>query len=157
MVPCVWVWMSVGDSVCALFFIRMYKYLVLCRPSAVWTSWRGHLVSRPSRHKVPCMSWYVSLHLPLSHPVRTAFPPVLLARSTHSRLSLQVQIDTAKFKDVANDLDFTKMLLQEKSVAVLPGDIFRAPNFVRIVFCAPPAMLTEACRRIADFCQEHAK
>jgi tyrosine aminotransferase len=72
-------------------------------------------------------------------------------------LTSQVHIDTSKFKDVTDDLAFTKMLLQEKSVAVLPGDIFRAPNFVRIVFCAPPAMLTEACRRIADFCQEHAK
>jgi tyrosine aminotransferase len=65
-------------------------------------------------------------------------------------------IETSHFKDVADDVDFAKMLLAEENVLVLPGSAFSVPNFVRIVFCAPKDKLKEAFDRIAHFCAVHA-
>jgi tyrosine aminotransferase len=53
-----------------------------------------------------------------------------------------VGIDVEKFEDIGSDLEFSQKLLREQSVFVLPGQIFRAPNFFRIVFCPPPDKLT---------------
>lgn len=58
------------------------------------------------------------------------------------------------FKD---DMEFTKTLLKEESVFVLPGQCFQAPNFIRIVFCAPQFVLSEAFHRMRRFCKRHAK
>lgn len=44
----------------------------------------------------------------------------------------------------ADDMEFTKALISEASVFVLPGQCFQAPNFIRIVFCAPQFVLSEA-------------
>lgn len=55
----------------------------------------------------------------------------------------------------ADDLSFAKALRSEESVFVLPGQCFQAPNFMRIVFCAPPPMLREAGARIVRFCARH--
>lgn len=68
-----------------------------------------------------------------------------------------VHIDTSKFKDIENDVDFTQKLLLEQSVFVLPGTIFHAPCFVRLVICASIDKLTIACDRMAAFCQAHRK
>lgn len=55
-------------------------------------------------------------------------------------------------EDIHNDVEFCQKLIKEKNVVVLPGVIFGAPNFFRIVFTKPPEQLTEAVQRIADFC-----
>jgi tyrosine aminotransferase len=64
-------------------------------------------------------------------------------------LMVEIDVDKLGFED---DLAFTKALRLEESVFVLPGACFQAPNFVRMVFCAPAHILREAASRIKDFC-----
>ena len=56
-----------------------------------------------------------------------------------------------------NDLDFFGGLLEEESVSVLPGEVFGAENFVRLVTCASVEVLQEAIERIERFCKAHYK
>jgi tyrosine aminotransferase len=66
---------------------------------------------------------------------------------------LMVEILTDQFGDeITDDKDFSKKLLEEEAVFVLPGTCFGAPNFFRIVFTAPEEKLTEAYERIVAFC-----
>lgn len=53
----------------------------------------------------------------------------------------------------ADDVEFCVDLLREQNVSLLPGSIFGAPNFVRIVFTKPIDQLREAVRRIGEFCK----
>ncbi|TEB18349.1 transferase [Perkinsus sp. BL_2016] len=64
-----------------------------------------------------------------------------------------VEIDTAKFK-VTDDVEFSKLLLEEQAVFVLPGQCFQIPNFFRIVITAPLSQIVEACDRIDKFCTD---
>jgi tyrosine aminotransferase len=68
---------------------------------------------------------------------------------------VMVRVDVAALGFV-DDLAFTEALRAEESVFVLPGQCFLAPNFVRLVFCAPPTVLREATGRIKEFCARHA-
>ncbi|KAL6077116.1 Tyrosine aminotransferase [Balamuthia mandrillaris] len=68
-----------------------------------------------------------------------------------------IQIHMDKFKDIKDDVDFTQKLLTEENVFVLPGSIFGAPNFVRVVICPAKEKLEEACDRIAAFCLRHSQ
>lgn len=56
---------------------------------------------------------------------------------------------------IQTDLDFTKLLLAEENVMVLPGSCFGVTNSFRVVFCAPVPILEEAASRILKFCQRH--
>lgn len=67
-----------------------------------------------------------------------------------------VQIHLDKFCDIANDMDFTKKLLKEENVFVLPGQAFNFPGVFRVVYCASPHILQDASTRISNFCQRHA-
>lgn len=72
-----------------------------------------------------------------------------------------VEIETASFDStIQNDMDFTKLLLKEENVFVLPGrafgvDLSQHPVF-RVVFCSSVDMLDEAAQRISRFCARHA-
>lgn len=72
-----------------------------------------------------------------------------------------VEIDTEVFdSSIQDDMDFTKLLLKEENVFVLPGRAFgvdasQRPVF-RVVFCASVAMLVEAAMRICNFSARHA-
>eukprot|EP00519_Triparma_laevis_P010953 CAMPEP_0182518986 /NCGR_PEP_ID=MMETSP1321-20130603/44857_1 /TAXON_ID=91990 /ORGANISM="Bolidomonas sp., Strain RCC1657" /LENGTH=408 /DNA_ID=CAMNT_0024726931 /DNA_START=456 /DNA_END=1682 /DNA_ORIENTATION=- len=68
-----------------------------------------------------------------------------------------VKINVEEFKDIPNDIEFTKMLLDEKNVFALPGTCFGIENFFRAVYCAPVEMLEEAGVRIKEFCEDHKK
>jgi tyrosine aminotransferase len=68
---------------------------------------------------------------------------------------LMAKVDTKQL-GFADDLEFTKELRTEESVFVLPGQCFLAPDYVRIVFCAPPEVLREATDRIKAFCARRA-
>jgi len=64
-----------------------------------------------------------------------------------------VGIEVGKFgTEITDDVSFSKLLLQEESVFVLPGQCFRMPNFFRIVICPPKAKLEEAYDRLEQFC-----
>jgi len=62
-----------------------------------------------------------------------------------------------EFSGFKTDVDFSKKLLEEEMVLVLPGLLFQAPGFIRLVTCPPLGKLSEACDRIQSFCQRHAK
>jgi tyrosine aminotransferase len=68
----------------------------------------------------------------------------------------QVRIQIEQL-DVKDDVDFTQQLLTEENVFVLPGTIFGAPNYVRLVICPPKDKLQIACDRLAAFCARHRK
>jgi tyrosine aminotransferase len=69
---------------------------------------------------------------------------------------LMVQVDCSKFKDIKDDVEFSEKLVQEELVVVLPGQIFKSPNFFRVVVSAPVEVLDQACDRIAAFCARHS-
>ena len=72
-----------------------------------------------------------------------------------------VELDASSFdNEIEDDLDFTKLLLKEENVFVLPGRAFgvdssQRPVF-RVVFCASVDMLREASGRIFNFCARHS-
>eukprot|EP00754_Rhynchopus_humris_P045831 Rhum_TRINITY_DN5322_c0_g1::Rhum_TRINITY_DN5322_c0_g1_i1::g.17180::m.17180/K00815/TAT; tyrosine aminotransferase len=68
-----------------------------------------------------------------------------------------VGIDLAKFPGFESEIDFSRELLREQAVMVLPGGCFMASNFFRIVFTKPQEKLVEAYSRIAEFCDKHRK
>ena len=81
--------------------------------------------------------------------------PGLRCVAPRAAMYLMVAVDCAAL-GVRDDVDFAQRLLQAENVFVLPGQCFAGPGFVRIVFCAPPRMLAEACARIAAFCAARA-
>jgi len=52
--------------------------------------------------------------------------------------------------------DFAQALLDEKGVALTPGEAFDAPGFVRVSYAAAPHRLKEGARRLLEFVAEHA-
>lgn len=58
--------------------------------------------------------------------------------------------------DFVSDVECCKLLMQEESVACLPGCIFGMEGcYLRLVFCAPPPMLKEAGSRMKAFFERH--
>lgn len=53
---------------------------------------------------------------------------------------------------IASDTDFTKTLLENTGVALVPGSAFQAPGYVRLSYAADPKLLEEACARLKTFC-----
>jgi aspartate aminotransferase len=59
-------------------------------------------------------------------------------------------------KEVPDTVALGTRLLEEKGVAVVPGEGFHAPGFLRLSFATPLADLQEGARHIAAFLTEHA-
>ena len=59
---------------------------------------------------------------------------------------------TPKGKKINNDMDFATALLDEKLVAVVPGEAFGLAPYFRISYATSDAILEEACKRIHAFC-----
>lgn len=58
----------------------------------------------------------------------------------------------------ANSLDFAATLLQEKKVAVMPGEALGSPGWIRLAFNVQPIpVLEDAVHRIAQFGETYAK
>jgi len=70
---------------------------------------------------------------------------------------VMVGVDVSMFRDIEDDRDFVKKLLNEELVYVLPGACFHAPGFFRVVFCAPEPKIRAAVDRMRAFCIRHAK
>eukprot|EP01080_Neovahlkampfia_damariscottae_P000708 gene708-8960_t len=76
----------------------------------------------------------------------------------HGALYAMVKIDVSMFIDeIQDDVSFSKQLLKEESVMVLPGQCFNIHNFFRIVLCATEEKLRESFKRIEEFCQRNMK
>lgn len=68
-----------------------------------------------------------------------------------------IKIDLQHFDDaIGSDVDFTKKLLEEENVFVLPGQAFGLDGAVRVVYCADPETLQQASDRVLSFCQRHS-
>jgi aspartate aminotransferase len=59
---------------------------------------------------------------------------------------------TPKGKKINTDLDFATALLDEKLVAVVPGEAFGLAPYFRISYATSDAILEDACNRIHAFC-----
>ncbi len=59
---------------------------------------------------------------------------------------------TPKGKKINSDMDFATALLDEKLVAVVPGEAFGLAPYFRISYATSDAILEEACKRIHAFC-----
>lgn len=68
-----------------------------------------------------------------------------------------VCIDPSQYADLADDVAFSRKLVEEESVQVIPGIAFGLANSMRIVIAPPVDVLKEACLRICSFCNCHRK
>ncbi|KAL7579370.1 hypothetical protein ACA910_014042 [Epithemia clementina (nom. ined.)] len=50
---------------------------------------------------------------------------------------------------------WSRQLLEEENVFVLPGSCFGIPNAFRLVFCTPAQTLKDATQRLVEFCKRH--
>ncbi|KEG07641.1 tyrosine aminotransferase [Trypanosoma grayi] len=66
------------------------------------------------------------------------------------------KVEVERFKDIKSDVEFFEKLLEEENVQVLPGNIFHAPGFMRVVTTRPISVYRDAVERIKAFCQRHA-
>lgn len=80
--------------------------------------------------------------------------PGLTVACPQGAFYMMVGLDMQSF-DLNDDVEVCEKLMSEESVACLPGTIFGMKDFIRIVYCAPPEMIEEACRRIKAFCNRH--
>ncbi|HVO11204.1 MAG TPA: pyridoxal phosphate-dependent aminotransferase [Vicinamibacteria bacterium] len=65
-------------------------------------------------------------------------------------------VTRALTREVPDTLTLATRLLDETSVAVVPGEGFHAPGFFRLSFAAAPVDLEEGARRLAAFFDRHA-
>eukprot|EP01064_Diplonema_japonicum_P002357 TRINITY_DN11487_c0_g1_i1.p1 TRINITY_DN11487_c0_g1~~TRINITY_DN11487_c0_g1_i1.p1 ORF type:complete len:294 (+),score=84.13 TRINITY_DN11487_c0_g1_i1:1114-1995(+) len=70
---------------------------------------------------------------------------------------VMVGIDMKRFPSFESEIDFSKELLREQAVMVLPGSCFMIPNYFRVVFTKPEEKLIEAYARVAEFCEKYRK
>jgi len=83
---------------------------------------------------------------------------------------MKVGLEYDKWKDIRDTFAFAQKLMDEENVLCLPGECFFTPGFVRIgmifirksdltflVISHPEDIIREACDRITEFCQRHAK
>jgi tyrosine aminotransferase len=76
-------------------------------------------------------------------------------------------LDYSLWTDIADTFAFAQKLMDEENVLCLPGECFFKSGFVRIgmsffegadlVISHPADVLKEACARILNFCNRHAK
>ncbi|CCD19021.1 tyrosine aminotransferase [Trypanosoma vivax Y486] len=67
-----------------------------------------------------------------------------------------VKMDTARFADIRNDMEFFDKLLEEENVQVMPGSVFGIPGYFRVVTSLRKDTIKEAVERIKAFCLRHA-
>lgn len=105
-------------------------------------------------------SYYENVNTTLEHHAKIicrelSDTPGLRVVEPQAAMYIMIELDCATL-GVKNDLEFSKLLIQEESVIVLPGECFNIPNFFRLVVTPPKDKLLEACERINDFCRRHA-
>lgn len=67
---------------------------------------------------------------------------------------MMVGIDLENFPKFSTCLEFTQGLIKEQSVQTFPGfPCFFYPSYFRIVLTVPENLITEACKRIKEFCE----
>lgn len=69
---------------------------------------------------------------------------------------MMVGLEMGQF-DLTDDVQVCERLISEESVVCLPGVIFGMPNYIRLVYCAHPEKIAEACDRIKRFFKRHCR
>jgi aspartate aminotransferase len=90
----------------------------------------------------------------LIHPVIASIPGVTCP-NPEGGFYVFPNVSRCLSKGVPDTLALGTKLLEEKAVAVVPGEGFHAPGFFRLSFASAPADLLEGGRRIAEFLTEH--
>ncbi len=90
----------------------------------------------------------------LIHPVLAAIPGVTCPKP-EGGFYVFPDVSRCLSREVPDTLTLAARLLEEKGVAVVPGEGFHAPGFLRLSFATAPADLQEGGRRIAGFLGEH--
>ena len=68
-----------------------------------------------------------------------------------------VRINVELLEGIEDDVDFSKKLLVEENVSMLPGQCFGMKNFIRLVICPPEDTVRDAFERIVAFCGRYKK
>lgn len=84
-----------------------------------------------------------------------AIPGLNCPSEPQGAMFIMVRINISIFTDLRDDIQFAAALATEESVIVLPGTAFGTPNWMRMIFAAPVALLEEAWDRIEAFCDRH--
>jgi tyrosine aminotransferase len=80
----------------------------------------------------------------------------LKLRSRRGAMYAMMSIDFNQLDgSMTNDEEFSKQLLQEENLIILPGACFSMPATARLVICPPADILSEAMQRITAFCARH--
>jgi aspartate aminotransferase len=90
----------------------------------------------------------------LIHPAIAAIPGVICPEP-EGGFYVFPDVSRCLSREVPDTLALGTKLLEEKAVAVVPGEGFHAPGFFRLSFATSPADLQEGGRRIAEFLAEH--
>jgi len=88
------------------------------------------------------------------HPVIAAIPGVSCPRP-EGGFYVFPDVSRCLSQEVPDTLALCEKLLEEKAVAVVPGEGFHAPGFFRLSFATAFADIQEGGRRIAEFLAEH--
>jgi tyrosine aminotransferase len=68
---------------------------------------------------------------------------------------MMTKIELEHFPNFKTCLEFVENLAMEQSVLAFPGPCFDFPGYFRFVLTIPEEMISEACQRIQEFCEEH--
>jgi aspartate aminotransferase len=91
----------------------------------------------------------------LVHPTFAAIPGVTCPQPDGG-FYLFPDVSRCLSREVPDTVALASRLLEEKAVAVVPGEGFHAPGCFRLSLTASPEDLQEGARRIAAFLAEHA-
>ena len=112
------------------------------------------LLHTPASYYTTLNSTLAAQALFLSDQIRLI--PGLQPIKPQGAMYLMVRILTEEFPEALNDdVKFSSGLLVEEMLFVLPGSCFLANNFIRLVTCAPRAILEQAVQRLRSFCERH--
>lgn len=86
-------------------------------------------------------------------------PGMLVEARPKGAMYLLVRVQLERFQGAmaASDAAWCSALMAEEHVMLLPGSAFGAPGCVRMVLCAPEAVLETAWARIEAFCKRHLR
>ncbi len=83
--------------------------------------------------------------------------PELTVVEPQGAMYTMIRVEIDRLKDITDDADFARKLLEEENLFILPGQCFNMANFVRLVICPPAHVVTEAFARFRSFCDRHRK
>eukprot|EP00440_Ansanella_granifera_P047262 gb/GFBE01051187.1/.p1 GENE.gb/GFBE01051187.1/~~gb/GFBE01051187.1/.p1 ORF type:complete len:456 (+),score=76.19 gb/GFBE01051187.1/:1-1368(+) len=86
-----------------------------------------------------------------------AIPGLEVASEPQGSMYFMVRLQPNVLEGIGcDDKELARKLLEEESIAVLPGQCFSAPGYFRCVFAASVEVLEEAWDRIEAFCRRRA-